>query len=204
MSLELIHHKFVDDIWIEIFNYLDPQCFIYTWIGFGLRKVIPNNHPTIWRTVFNNLIKRDHPYKHHNTATSILLRLNYKISEIKNSKHSIGMNVFGKLYKKRKCTNSGCLKYFMEINNYSNVCLYHNGRMKTAGLSCCKAKSFKSIGCKSTYHNGTFFDMVNSTRGNEENNEDILKLPTCTLISNSKIQTKNEKLSSKLPNINIK
>ena len=96
---------------------------------------------------------------------TVLLRLGYSQTIIANSLQAIDcFEIFRKLHAYRKCTRSGCLQKFQEINNNNKSCSYHTGRLKGQSLSCCRKKHFSDIGCKRSYHDGAFYDTVYSTR----------------------------------------
>lgn len=78
---------------------------------------------------------------------------------------SMGMGLLKALFSTKKCSRSGCMKFYHEFNNDNSQCMYHPGKLKSGGyLSCCRNKGFKSIGCKKAYHDGMFYSMVYSRR----------------------------------------
>lgn len=69
------------------------------------------------------------------------------------------------MLERRRCSNSGCLQYFCELDNRPNSCRHHPGRLlPTKTLSCCRARSFKSPGCKQGYHDGSFALFLSQPR----------------------------------------
>lgn len=78
---------------------------------------------------------------------------------------SMGVGLVKALFSSRKCSRSGCMKFYHEFNNDNSQCLYHPGKLKSGGyLSCCRNKGFKSVGCKKAFHDGMFYSMVYSRR----------------------------------------
>lgn len=78
---------------------------------------------------------------------------------------SMGMGLLKALFSSKKCSRSGCMKFYHEFNNDNSQCMYHPGKLKSGGyLSCCRNKGFKSVGCKKAYHDGMFYSMVYSRR----------------------------------------
>ena len=76
---------------------------------------------------------------------------------------AVTVGVLERLYKSRKCTRSGCLKLYRELENSSSSCSHHHGRMRSSGggsLSCCKARDFRAPGCTRGYHNGATFELI--------------------------------------------
>ena len=78
---------------------------------------------------------------------------------------SMGVGLLKALFSSKKCSRSGCMKFYHEFNNGNSQCMYHPGKLKSGGyLSCCRSKGFKSVGCKKAYHDGMFYSMVYSRR----------------------------------------
>ncbi|RYH05133.1 hypothetical protein EON65_45580 [archaeon] len=72
------------------------------------------------------------------------------------------------LFIARRCTRSGCLRSFEEWQNHNHACCFHPGRLKANFLTCCRARSFQTEGCKRSFHCGIFHFMLHSDRGRRE------------------------------------
>lgn len=161
-----------EDVWLLIFSFCpDLRDCVRAWIGFGLRQNIDTKN-SLWLKNLQ-LYYRDR----ENDFESTMLRIMSPLSTY------VGLDLYKQLHLTKKCTRSGCLKHFREINNHGYACQYHSGHMKPSRtLSCCRASSFKSPGCKSTWHDGFFFEMVYSKRQSVA--EELIsngnkKLPQC-------------------------
>jgi hypothetical protein len=76
-----------------------------------------------------------------------------------------GLNLVKRLFYNKKCSRSGCNNHFMEWENSKSACRFHPGKLGPTGkLSCCGGKGFRSPGCTTTNHDGTFYSMVHMVR----------------------------------------
>jgi hypothetical protein len=141
--------------WFVVFIYCDDLRDIFrTWVGFGLRQVLPIQSISWHYMLLDFFTLRGTDYD----------RLLFRAGWRSNKPASFDM-VTQKLYGTRKCSNSGCFKTFREIDNTPSSCLCHGGKMKgSRKLSCCGAAKFSDRGCKTCYHSGAYFEFVHQPR----------------------------------------
>lgn len=154
----LVSLQLCEEAWIHIAQYFDNlKYFLRVWIVLKLYKTIKKGD-AFWR----------HLLKEYCNSRGIDSEQVLKRKPILVGNDSFSMIEY--LFKPKKCTNSGCFNYFYEWANHSNACRYHSGRMKVnKTLSCCAQKSFQSMGCKSTYHNGNFSTITFLPRARDNN-----------------------------------
>ena len=146
-------NRFCDDIWFIIGNYLSNLRFILRyWLA---DREFRQNYPThcsFWSAMIKSYCVT-HGYNYTDTMARLCLN------------ESMGVGLLKALFSSKKCSRSGCMKFYHEFNNDNSQCVYHPGKLKSGGyLSCCRNKGFKSVGCKKAYHDGMFYSMVYSRR----------------------------------------
>lgn len=146
-------NRFCDDIWFIIGTYLSNLRFILRyWLA---DREFRQNYPTncsFWSAMIKSYCMT-HGYNYTDTMARLCLN------------ESMGVGLLKALFSSRKCSRSGCMKFYHEFNNDNSQCVYHPGKLKSGGyLSCCRNKGFKSVGCKKAYHDGMFYSMVYSRR----------------------------------------
>ena len=188
MSHESAFDSFFPELWCEIFyRCSELKDVVRLWIAFGLRKSITKKSK-IWTHVLEHFLVRN-GWRGGGygifEATERMRRpcLNVKL---------IGLDLLAQLHKLRKCSRSGCLRNFIELENHKSACKYHTGKIRAGYLSCCRAKSFRAPGCKEGYHDGDFFDYTFSKRPDEDDQ-----------ISSTGSGKPTETQSLKLPSIHI-
>jgi hypothetical protein len=74
------------------------------------------------------------------------------------------------LFQRSKCNRSGCYQYYYEWENHLKACSYHPGRLVGSRkyVSCCRASSYGDRGCKTAYHNGSFYFMLHLKRNDKD------------------------------------
>lgn len=146
-------NRFCDDIWFIIGTYMSNLRFIMRyWLA---DKEFRQNYPA--HCNFWSAIIKSYCMTHGYNYTDIMARLCLN--------ESMGVGLVKALFSSRKCSRSGCMKFYHEFNNDNSQCLYHPGKLKSGGyLSCCRNKGFKSVGCKKAFHDGMFYSMVYSRR----------------------------------------
>ena len=152
---------FPHDIWLHVFEYCQDlkQC-VLAWIAFGLPKTISRHHE-IWHQLLERYF-----YRQGKDLEDVLGMIATPIDSF------TGLDLFARLYSRKKCSRSGCFKQFKHIDNHSHACHYHSGKMKSSKtLSCCLATSFATEGCKKGWHDASFFEMVYRTRDKPTSNQ---------------------------------
>ena len=82
--------------------------------------------------------------------------------------HKPGLWLLQRLFVLRKCSRSGCLQRFRETENDSGACLHHSGKMRNGALTCCKSCSFRSPGCKVSFHDGSLYEQIFQPREKDQ------------------------------------
>lgn len=146
-------NRFCDDIWFIIGTYLSNLRFILRyWLA---DREFRQNYPThcsFWSAMIKSYCMT-HGYNYTDTMARLCLN------------ESMGVGLLKALFSSKKCSRTGCMKFYQEFNNDNSQCVYHPGKLKSGGyLSCCRNKGFKSVGCKKAYHDGMFYSMVYSRR----------------------------------------
>ena len=147
---------FPDDIWLHVFEYCQElkHC-VLAWIAFGLPRTINRQHE-IWHQLLERYFLRQ-----NKDMESILDMMANPIDSFS------GLDLYARLHSQKKCSRSGCFRWFRHLDNCSHACHYHTGKMKSnKTLSCCRASSFLSPGCKRGWHDASFFEMVYRPREN--------------------------------------
>ena len=75
-----------------------------------------------------------------------------------------GILLLERVCAERKCSRSGCLKKFREVQNRHDACLYHPGKMARGSLTCCKKASFREKGCRTAFHDGALYESIYARR----------------------------------------
>jgi hypothetical protein len=139
---------------MHVFQYFEQLSHsVVVWIAFCLRRVIHKHHP-LWSHLLGQ-------------QCTVPGRSLDKVLEYMSvpTINSVGMELFGRLHSQMRCSRSGCFQYFRHADNYLDVCRYHPGKMNNCGkLSCCRATSFSVPGCKSGWHDSSFFEFVHRPR----------------------------------------
>jgi hypothetical protein len=114
-----------------------------------------------------------------------------------------GLKLLGRLCIERKCSRSGCLVKFREVENLADSCWYHHGKLRKGVLTCCKASSFRSKrGCKSGFHMGSLFEEIFRNRDSvsaDQKEFDVIKFPTIITPPPAAVVTTNRKFDSLPP-----
>jgi hypothetical protein len=152
--------------------------FIKLWIVLKLyRQELKNDHTSFWFNLLNEFLTK------RNLSIEETDRIRYLTSYYK--RHDVdGRNnpddyflLIRILFQKSKCSRSGCFRGFYEWQNNSTACLYHPGKLKNGRyMTCCRAKSFQSMGCKAALHDGKFHFMA-FLRRDQKPHETEGKLP---------------------------
>lgn len=139
-----------DEFWYLLVCYLDDlKQFLKIWIGFGLHKRFKSTDKEFW------VILIRHYCASRNFDYEQFLKKNFKFAVEE------GFPLVRHLFARKKCSRSGCYKFFTEFENTSSSCSYHSGKLKSNGcVSCCNGKGFQSPGCKLALHDGRFFVML--------------------------------------------
>lgn len=155
-----------DDLWIAIFDFVDNIKYIIRLkIALGLKfSQFSFDKRLFWLTIAQRFFGTN--IVHWN---EYLRRVNFSAAN-----GSIPLLISG-LFSPKKCSRSGCFKNFVEASNEFGSCIYHPGKKKSSGyLSCCRQRSFQSMGCTKGYHDSLFHSIVFCTRSSESVQEDIL------------------------------
>lgn len=151
---------FCDEIWIVISSYFDNLKYLINLkFSFGKKYnyILGENKDQFWFKLINNYLTI------RGIDTSLVMK-KFKNPD-SDSLRSTNYNLIKTLFSNKKCTHSGCFKIYNEWSNNSDSCLFHPGKKNSTGrLSCCREKSFQSIGCKSSFHDGLFYSIVNLER----------------------------------------
>ena len=148
-----------------LFLFLEPKLAIRLWMVCRWNSYGITPEHKVWKGVVKNLLGNERL----KDIDDIYSRLNIIYSSDNGQPCPIDNISFMKeLYRHRKCGRSGCYKIYREVDNYKDSCCYHPGTKRSTKLSCCKAKSFKDVGCKYSYHNGHFFNVLYSARPKDE------------------------------------
>jgi hypothetical protein len=198
-----------EDDWIVVMSFLDVKDAVRLWIGICLQKQGIGRQHMVWEPVIGRLLGE-------RTLDDVALRLNM-YSEGKTVRE-YGLDIIASLFMTRRCSRSGCLRTFCEKENFADSCAYHPGRMKRQFLSCCRGKNFRVPGCKKSYHDAHYFNLLMAPRietdnstDNEKEKRKLLPLlsPSPSLCvdiqTNNKAMTlhENDTTSVKLPTIII-
>lgn len=167
-----------EDVWFQIFSWLgDLRESVRAWIAFGLRHNVSRSS-VLW-----DRLLEEHCQSHGQNLSWLMGRLASPIAP----QH--GLQAVARLYVWKKCSRSGCLQRFRELDNRAGVCSFHPGRLKGSKLTCCRASSFRAAGCKTTWHDGDVYEMVYRRREVDDNEvEDV----------------KDKEKDTKLPKIQLK
>ena len=164
-----------DEVWIIIASYLDNIAYLIRW-KIALSKKSSQfsyERKSFWLTLIEQFFH------------SQILDTNTCLSKIRLSTISDSADtayLLKELFSKKKCSRSGCLRFFREFKNNHGACKYHPGKKNSSGfLSCCREKSFQTPGCKSGYHDGLFFNMVYCQRLPVDGNDIMGKINTSTI-----------------------
>jgi hypothetical protein len=188
MSHESIFDNFSPDLWCEIFyRCSDLKDVVRLWIAFGLRRTITKTSK-IWTYVLEHFLTRIGRRGGGCGIFEAAERMQRPCLTI----NLTGLDLLAQLHKLRKCSRSGCLRNFIELENHKSACTYHTGKIRAGYLSCCRAKSFRAPGCKEGYHDGDFFDYAFSKRPHVDDQ-----------ISSADSGKPTENQSLKLPSIHI-
>jgi hypothetical protein len=161
------------DCFFVVASYIDSlKDIVRLWISIGC--AMPAAHH-VWRTI----LKR-HLWVHR------CMEIEDVIERLGCRQDSGGLLLIERMYTLRKCSRSGCLRDFREINNThifsaiataratasaeahvgitiessNTACMYHPGRLQFKKLSCCGAASFRVQGCKHAYHDGSLYESI--------------------------------------------
>jgi hypothetical protein len=169
ITMNMILNSLPSDIWITVASFLPSiRDFMRFWVECQkLQESFPKDHK-IWKEMLEHfLIVRGFNMDEVVEASFEILTLSTKTKNAKQPFHLIEL-----LFCKRKCSRSGCLRYFEAWNNRYDSCQYHPGRMKYGtSLSCCGASSFQAMGCKLARHDGMFHFALLSFRDIPQTNE---------------------------------
>ena len=151
---------FCDEIWITICSYLDSLKYFIRFklcLGKKLNYILSENKHQFWSKLVINYLS----IRKVNITQCINSIRGMQAVDLKD----INYKSIAHLFSNKKCSHSGCFRIFNEWSNDSSSCLFHPGKKKTTGrLSCCGEKSFQTIGCKTSYHDGLFYSLVNLER----------------------------------------
>jgi hypothetical protein len=147
-------HRLCDELLFVIASYFDNlKYFVRLWIAFLLHKRITKKNSIFWSSLLQFYFRE--------------LKIDLKPIVNRNTLYTnvMGFDLLVFIFSNRKCTNSGCFKYFNEIFNGPKSCSFHPGKLKATGLlTCCNKRGFQTTGCRNCRHNGEFFAMVNLKR----------------------------------------
>jgi hypothetical protein len=79
-----------------------------------------------------------------------------------------GLTLIKALWVMRKCSRSGCLLKYRELENSEKACFYHPGKLRNSSLTCCRAQGFRFLGCRRGFHDGHLFSNVWAARPERE------------------------------------
>lgn len=162
------------DLWILLGTYLPTLAdFIRVWIVLRLyRDDLPKSHPSFWSNLIQQFLLvrgrtlEDVSHVAHLTAyyKNAGGTTNKREPDPQLDPHD-SFFLVRILFQKSKCNRSGCYEFYREIDNTMTSCSYHPGKyIHRRYMSCCRVTSFKFKGCKTGYHDGTFYFMLNLQR----------------------------------------
>ena len=166
-----------DEVWIIVASYLDNIAYLIRW-KIALSKKSSQfsyERKSFWLTLIEQFF-------HSQLLDTSTCLSKIRLSTISDSTDTAYL--LKELFSKKKCSRSGCLRFYREYKNNHGSCKYHPGKKSSSGyLSCCREKSFQAPGCKSGYHDGLFFNMVYCQRLPADNN-DTSKSNSSSITSN--------------------
>ena len=172
--------KLNEDTLTTIIIFLGAKSSVIFWISLPcVNRLICKYHP-IWMKLLESYI------------FSYDILLEDALYRVGHMKEQSGIVILQMLHNYKKCFRNGCLKVFKEIHNQNSSCKYHNGKKNliTKQLTCCRALSFDSEGCCTSFHCGRTFDAIKFNNVKEE------KLPAIIpAINNIRLSTDSPKLS---------
>lgn len=190
-----------DEIWFFIASYSENLLdFVKFWSNTRLFFLIKRENKHFWE----NLLL----YYMNSRNADVTKVLGQLLFAPRNDPYQLIIELF----KRKKCSRSGCFKYFSEWENTPRSCCFHSGKLKSnSKLSCCGVSSFNLKGCKFSYHNGIFYSMVsfNLSKVSKSSStlamDNTLKLPELQNITKNTLPKSNiavnENFISFLPNI---
>ena len=130
---------------------------VHIWIGLCLAKRGMSADSGFWRLFLKEYYKR---YGGGVDLAGSIIRAGLRLDE------QDGLQLLKKLYMRRKCSRSGCMIIFREIENFWGQCHFHPGGLRNGwSLTCCRGLSFQSaLGCKVGFHDGSLHESIYSIR----------------------------------------
>ena len=155
-----------DEVWIIVASYMDSIVYLLRWkIALSKKSTqFSFERKLFWLTLIEQFFNSQAL-----DINSCLTKI--RLSNISDSADTVCL--LKELFSKKKCSRSGCLRYYREYTNNNGVCSYHPGKKNSSGyLTCCREKSFQTPGCKRGYHDGLFYNMVYCQRLPDTNSID--------------------------------
>lgn len=163
------------ETWILIASYLPTlREFMRLWVASQkLQSLLPKSDSMFWRALLECFLQ-SRSIALDSISLSITGSSKFLSKSRKKEKSSLEeFQAIENLFTRRKCSRSGCLKHYEEWMNTATACWYHPGQLKSGMfLSCCRADSFQTPGCKSSFHSGMFHYMLHSFRGIETSSKE--------------------------------
>lgn len=151
--------KLFDEIWRRIFNFLHPNEVVKSWISIPIIRQKTLQKEDLMAVAKMEIESYGHDFK------AVCSRLGMLTEKD-------GLVIVNSFYKQRRCFRSGCMQLFSERYNFKDSCLYHSGKQGAGKvMSCCRGHGFKSVPCKSGFHDGKVFDAIMITPTKDVNNE---------------------------------
>lgn len=143
-----------DEVWIQISSYFDDLKSIILWKIALSRKAsqFSFERHDFWLTIVEQFYRS-------RKLDITNFQSKYKSLNLTNAEDM--SNYLKSLFSTKKCSRSGCFRTYVEFNNNFGDCKFHPGKKNSAGyLTCCREKSFQAQGCKSSFHDGLFFNVL--------------------------------------------
>ena len=154
-----LFHRLSTDLLIYLSSYCDSlRAYIRLLIASKLIIDLNQENDIFWMKLLKEFLRY-----HGKDLEEVLFNYRNLHTSAQDS-NKRGYTLCKDLFIDRRCSRSGCFKHYEEWNNHNTACLYHPGRMKNSYLTCCRARSFQSEGCKKSHHSGIFHFMLHSER----------------------------------------
>lgn len=166
-------YRLPPESWIQIASFLPTlREFVRLWVtSQQIQKQLPKADATFWKALLEFFLA-GRQLTLESISVSIIGPSKFLSSSRKVQKGCYDdFRLMESLFTKRKCSRSGCFRFYEEWANFNQACCYHPGQLKSGMfLSCCRAASFQESGCKYTFHSGMFHFMLTHTSSDKATN----------------------------------